>query len=243
MSRYVPVAFAAMLLLAACGDPSAGGSAAGTDSPSSQLQYGCGGGGTFSPRDVEEGPEPSEEILDALHELRQSMDGAMLPEDGWRVVSEDGRATTLLAASDGEVAFASVSFEREGKDWKPAGWGDCTPRLAVEDKSVLRWAFDGSAYPPDPKATELTVLASDTECSSGRDLEGLIEPEVTYGRSRIEVVLTAPSLETVKNSAYTCIGSAPTEYRLKLEEPVGEREVVDPSVYPAVEPRPGTRLP
>lgn len=167
----------------------------------------------------------------------------MLPEQGWRVVSEDGSATTLLAASDGEFAFAHVTFEREGGGWKPAGWGDCTPRLVLEDKSVLRWAFDGSAYPPEPEATELTVLASDTQCSSGRDLEGLIEPTVTYSRSRIEVLLTAPSLETGKNSAYTCPGTAPTEYTLELNESVGEREVVDPSVYPAVEPEPGTRLP
>lgn len=244
MAQYLAGAIATLLLLAACGDPNdAGGSAVGTDPPPSELQYGCGGGGTFTPRDIEEGPEPSQDILDALHELPQTMDGAMLPEDGWKVVAEEGRATTLLAASDGEIAFASATFERQGNDWKPARWGDCTPRLVVEDKSVLRWAFDSSSFPPDPEATQLTVLASDSQCSSGRDLEGLIEPEVTYGKSRIEVVLTAPSLETGKNSAYTCIGTAPTEYTLELDEPVGEREVVDPSVYPAVEPGPGTRLP
>ena len=167
----------------------------------------------------------------------------MLPEDGWKVVEEDGGTTTLLAPSGGEIAFASATFERDGNGWKPGGWGDCTPRLVFEDKSVLRWAFDGSSYPPHAKATELTVLASDSQCSSGRDLEGLIEPQVTYGRSRIEVVLTAPSLETGKGAAYTCIGTSPTEYVLELDEPVGDREVVDLSVYPAVEPEPGTRLP
>lgn len=242
MNRYAPIALVAALLIGACGDPGGRGSLA-DDPPSSELEYGCGAGGTFTARDIEDGPEPSRDVLDALHELRQTMDGAMLPEEGWTVVSDDDRATTLLAASDGDFAFASVTFERQAKGWKPAGWGDCTPRLVLEDKSVLRWAFDQAAYPPDPEVTELTLLASDTQCSGGRDIEGLIEPEVTYTRSRIEVLLTAPSLETGKNSAYTCIGTAPTEYTLQLEEPVGERDVVDVSVYPIVEPGPGTPLP
>ena len=245
MDRYlVAVLFSLLLLLGACGDPEVGGgSGVASDPPSPELQYGCGAGGTFTPRDIEGGPKPSQDILDALRELRQTMDGAMLPEDDWKVVGKNGGATTLLAPSGNESAFASATFERDGNSWKPAGWGDCTPRLVIEEKSVLRWAFDGSSYPPDPKATELTVLASDSQCSSGRELEGLIEPQVTYGRSRIEVVLTAPSLETGTNSAYTCIGTPPTKYTLQLDEPVGEREVVDPSVYPAVEPEPGTRLP
>lgn len=233
----VAAGLAAVLVLSACGDPNQGGSASGADAPSSELRYGCGGG-TFTPADIEEGPRSSEEILEALHELRQTMDGAMLPEDGWTVVSQEDSVTTLLAPQDGRFGFASASFEKKGGAWAPAGWGDCTPRLALLGKSVLRWAFTEDSHPPEPDATELSLLVIEVECSSGRQLEGLIEPDVTYREDRVEVVLTAPG-----GIGGNCIGTAPTDYTLELDEPVGEREVVDLSVYPVVEPEPGTRLP
>ena len=239
MVRHALVALAVVLLVGSCGDPTGGGSAASTE-PSSELEYGCGGGATFSPEEIEEGPEPSQDILDALHDLRQTMDGAMLPEDGWTVVSRRDSAVTLLAPQEGRghVGFASASFDKEADGWKAAGWGDCTPRLALLGKSVLRWAFTEQSHPPPPDATELEVLVIEVECSSGRSLDGLIEPNVTYREDRIEVVLTAPG-----GIGGNCIGTAPTEYSLELDEPVGQRKVVDLSVYPVAEPAPGTRLP
>jgi hypothetical protein len=236
MKRYHFAALA-LAVLSACGDPQAA-APGGSQPASSELQYGCGAGGTFTAQDIGEGPEPSEDILEALRDLRQTMDGAMLPEDGWTVVSESGSTTTLLAPQDGRFGFASASFDKEGDGWDPAGWGDCTPRLAMLGKSVLRWAFTESSHPPEPGATELAVLVTEVECSSGRKLEGLIEPDITYGNDRIEVVLTAPG-----GIGGNCIGTAPTEYTLELDEPVGQREVIDMSVYPVVEPTPGTRLP
>lgn len=238
MNRHLLSVLAAVVLLfGACGAPS-GGSAARGDPPRSELEYGCGGGGTFTPIDIEEGPAPSEAILDALHDLRQTMDGAMLPEDGWTVVSETDSVTTLVAPQGGHFGFASATFEKKDGQWQPAGWGDCTPRLVLLGKSVLRWALTDESHPPDPEATQLSLLVTEVECSSGRSLEGLIEPDVTYGDERIEVVLTAPG-----GIGGNCIGTTPTDYTLQLDEPVGQREVVDLSVYPVVEPQPGTRLP
>ena len=239
MKRYLPAILVAFVeLLTACGDPNAGGPGLGAVTPSSQLRYGCGGGATFAAEDIEQGPEPSPEILDALRQLRQTMDGAMLPEGGWTVVAEQGSTTTLLAPQEGRFGFASATFEEQDGEWQPAGWGDCTPRLSLLGKSVLRWAFTEDSHPPQPDASQLSLLVTEVECSSGRNIEGLIEPDVTYKEERIEVVLTAPG-----GIGGNCIGTAPTDYTLELAEPVGEREVVDLSVYPVGEPTPGTRLP
>lgn len=241
MTPYLAAACATLVLvLGACGDPSGGGSAAGSDPASAELEYGCGGGATFSPQEIEERDEPSQEILEALHDLRQTMDGAMLPEDGWTVVSESESTVTLLASQEGRghIDFATASFDNDGDGWEPAGWGDCTPRLALLGKSVLRWAFTEGSHPPSPEARELEVLVTEVECSSGRELEGLTESDVSYRDDRIEVVLTAPG-----GIGGNCIGTSPTEYTLELDEPVGQREVLDLSVYPVVEPQPGTRLP
>ena len=240
MKSYLIVVLVALTVLAGCADPAPTVPLSGEPSPS-EHEYSCGGDATFTSRDIEQGPEPSAEILDALRKLRQTMDGAMLPEDGWKVVSEERKTTTLVAPL--RNSFASATFEKDDEGWGPVGWDECVPRLVQEDKSVLRWAFTDGSYPPDADATDLNVLVTEVECSGGRDIEGLIEPRVTYGETAIEVVLVAPGLRTGKNEAYTCLGTSPTEFTLELEEPVGEREVVDVSIYPAVESVPGTSLP
>lgn len=226
----------AALLLGACGDEP-GPRAAPEPSPAVDREYTCGGG-TFTTEALEEREAPSDELLDAVEELRKGPEGGFLPADGWFVGSGD-EDRALLLAPDGKL-FDSATFERDEGKWVPAGWGDCTPRLYVPDKSVLRWKLAEESHPPEPDARELDVLVTEVECSSGRDIEGLIEADVTYGPDAIEVVLTAPALG---RGAHTCQGTNPTPYDLVLEEPVGDREVVDLSVYPPTEPGPGTRIP
>lgn len=231
------------ILLAACGRDA---SAPPPDLPAGplatdRLEYSCGGGDVFTPADIAREEAPPREILDAIHELRQTIDGEMLPEKGWIEVSGSNQRSTVIAPLRDH--YAEATFEREGNGWKPAGWGDCLPRLHLEGRSVLRWAFTDESFPPDPSSRELSIAATEVQCSSGRDIEGLIEQHVTYHPSRIEVALTAPGLEAGKNEAFTCIGTSPVDYQLVLEEPVGDRPVVDVSVYPSVEPTPGTPLP
>ena len=226
------------MLLAGCGEePAPGPERQAATSDLSKLEYACGGRTTFTPEDIDRETPASPEILEAIDKLRQTMDGAYLPEEGWFAVSESADRVEVLAPLKDQ--YVSASFEMTGDVWKPTGWGDCLPRLQLQGKSVLRWAFDDDSFPPDPNASKLRLMVSEAQCSSGRDIEGLIEPAVNYEDTRIEVTLTAPPA----SGTQTCPGRAPTPYELTLDEPVGDREVVDPSVYPVVEPAPSTRLP
>lgn len=205
-------------------------------------EYGCGGRGTFTAGDIAAERSPGAQIARAIERWSRA-EGELRTPDRWWVVSQERRRAVLLAPQDGRIPFSFLSFEKNGGRWSAAESGDCRPELRVPGKSTLRWAFTEGSYPPDPDATELDVLVSDIQCSSGRDLEGLIEADLSYGDSTIEVSLTGPSLNAGRNAAYTCIGAPATLYRLVLEEPVGDREVLDVSAYPGVEPTPGTPLP
>ena len=233
--RKLLATICSLVFLAGCG--SAPPSPIGNKPPSrvDELTYGCGGRATFTAEDVEAARDAPDELLQAIEALRRTMDGAMLPGDGWFVVAETRRRSDLLAPLNDQ--FASASFERQGDRWKPVGWGDCLPRLELPDKSVLEWEFAPKSYPPGSEAKEIDVLVSEISCSSGRDIEGLIESDITYTESAVEVVFTAPPLE---KGFYTCQGTGPVEHTLQLEEPIGERKVLDLSVYPAREPKPGT---
>lgn len=227
------------LLFASCGEtsPDGAGDRASRSGTAADFHYSCGSGDTFTAQDIGAQRQPPEEVLAALDELRGTMDGAFLPEKGWIEVSSSGSAVTLLAPlRDG---YASATFENRGGKWEPRGWGDCVPRLQLSGRSVLRWAFTGASYLPSADAKQIEVLVTEVNCSSGREVDDLIEQSVTYRDEEIYVVLTAPALSGVQ----TCQGTMPVRYTLTLEEPPGERAIVDPSVYPAVEPTPGTRLP
>lgn len=242
MNRYELAAVCALVVLAGCGSQQEGAAArSSTESLPAHLEYGCGAGGTFTAQDVAAQRQPSQDVLTALDRLRQNTDGAFLPSSGWSVVSQEEHVATLLAPL--RDAFASASFEKEGGSWEPVQWGGCVPRLDLEGKSVLRWAFTNESYPPEPDATKLSLLVGEVQCSGGRDIDGLIESLVTYRESTLEVVLTAPEPPGGTDQAHTCIGTMPVEYTLVLEEAVGKREVLDLSVYPGVEPTQGTSIP
>ncbi|MDQ3983274.1 MAG: hypothetical protein M3271_11395 [Actinomycetota bacterium] len=213
-------------------DPPAAETSFGED-----LSYSCGGV-TFPVAAIEDRQSPSDDLLAAIEKLRKSRrEGDIVPPDGWFMVAGTRDRATLLAPLGDKFAYAT--FEKKGQGWDVPAWArNCVPRLHVPGKSVLRWAFREGAYPPDSGATELNLLVIEDECSSARDIEGLIEANVEYREDRVDVVLTAPGLE---RGAYTCQGTPPTEYELVLSEPVGDREVIDLSVYPQVEP--GTSLP
>ena len=216
--------------------PSANNPPAAETSFGEDLSYSCGV--TFPLAAIEDRQPPSNDLLAAIEELRKSSPaGDVVPWDGWFVVAETRHRATLLAPLGDKFAYAT--FEKEGEGWDAPSWArNCVPRLHVPGKSVLRWAYREGAYPPDPGATELDLLVIEDECSSARDIEGLIEANVEYREDRVDVVLTAPGLDA---GFYTCQGTPPTEYELVLSEPVGDREVNDLSVYPPVEP--GTSLP
>lgn len=222
------------------GSRAAGTAAADGASPSAtaaDFHYSCGSGGTFTAEDIGAQRQPTQEVLAALDDLRGTMDGAFLPENGWIEVNSSGSGVTLLAPL--RDAYASATFENRGGKWEPRGWGDCVPRLQLAGRSVLRWAFTDASYPPAADAKQVEVLVTEVNCSSGRELDDLIEQSVTYREEEIYVILTAP----VVSGAQTCQGTMPVKYTLTLEEPPGDRAIVDPSVYPAVEPTPRTPLP
>jgi hypothetical protein len=169
-----------------------------------EHKYACGSDHTFTAEDVAADRQPTREVLEAVEKLRGAMDGPSLPENGWIEVDGDGNTVTLIAPL--REAFASVTFEDRGGKWDPSGWGDCVPRLQVPNRSVLRWAFTNASYPPSPDAMDLEVLVSEVDCSSGRDIKGLIESTISYQEERITVLLTAPGLTGSQN----CLGRAPT---------------------------------
>ena len=99
-------------------------------------------------------------------------------------------------------------------------------------------AQDASWWParaPTPDQRWLALMVTETACASGVSPEGRIQPEVTYNTDTIIVTIRVKKL----GGAQTCPGIAPTPYELQLDQPVGNRKVLDGSVTPPSAPRSG----
>lgn len=229
--RWIPICCIA--LFAACGDPvsdsgpdrsEAQGPSAGAD-----TLYTCGGDGSFEGERLEgQGKIEDEDspLGEALRELMSGIDGVSA-EDGWRIVWEKGDRVLVVAPNPtGEHPYQSAVFERAGSSWDPQGWGDCSPTVIVGDRSPVLWKLEDQ---PSEEATELAVVLEERACSGGRGLNAdNIEIDIDYTEDSIAILVSADPLE---DGFYTCPLN-PSSFTIELDEPVGDRSLVDTAVYP-----------
>ena len=171
----------------------------------------------------------------ALRHLIESPDGIEdIPESGWRRLfdSDDavvfGSGEPLNDGSEQGLVEVSLKDDGDGFAFYQSAHG-CTPRAQVPDRSVVEFAIaEGADLAPGSTAVE--VLVTEMQCTGGAPVDDrLSEPLVRYGPTTIEVLFTARPLE---GEAFSCIGNQPSPATLHLDEPVGERRILDLSGYP-----------
>lgn len=188
-----------------------------------------------------------EEIVTALAELKDEagidaprpLQQAEADEVTWAVLWSDGSAGVetmgLLLASPGSTGFAldadsHVILERQDGRLRVTGSSDsCGARPALPAGS--EWA---QIALPDrtasPDGTSVDVLVSEVECTSARDPEPYLaaEPVIVETDEDVTVYWTT---EEIAGGA-TCPGNPWVERTLRLDRPLGERELLDGSTWP-----------
>jgi hypothetical protein len=220
----------AALVLAGCGSPAPEAGSGGAPSPSPSAspayRYTCGQY-PFDLATLEATGDVESEDSDlgrALRDLFETFEGKYLKQaEGWHVVYEDDERAELVARMPG-APFVSATFERAGDAWRHVGFGDCQPRVVVGDRSPVTWEL---AEKPSADDTELAVEAGDIACSSGRKL--------TPANTRVEVEYTEDAISILihgtPHMGGDCVGAA-WPLTVTLDEPVGDRELLDAAYYP-----------
>ncbi|MFW7413886.1 hypothetical protein [Demequina sp. SO4-18] len=116
----------------------------------------------------------------------------------------------------------------EGASNIPDGWyvmagGGCSLTIDLGDLTVPRVELD-PANPPTADTTELHLLVTEVGCNSGRPADGRIEL-VSHTETAAAVTVTL-GVEP-ESGDQTCQGNPPTPFVVTLEEPLGDREVID----------------
>lgn len=143
--------------------------------------------------------------------------------EGWRQLfgqpSKPGR----------DPPYASLRLEVRDGGWAPVSWGQCRIELDAEEWGNARFVVDPAA-PPAPDTDRISVLATEVACAGGqapedRNVRAVVLDEDE--RAVSIVILVEPT-----RGATTCQGNPAFPFEVELGSPLGEREILDASVYP-----------
>ncbi len=197
------------------------------------------------PRDVlENGPTAAE-----LGETsRAALGGLDVPEledpAQWTVLEESDERVVLLRELDevDDLGQGDVrTHEVLAIEWVDAPNLDPSPTWMLAQRSGCALTVDlgglgeasvtlDPAHPLDPAAREVHLLVTEQECNSGEDAEGRVR--VVALREGAAAVEIAVGVEP-RDGAHTCPSNPPTPFVVGLDEPLGDREVLDVGVEPA----------
>ena len=210
-----------------------------------EVQVSCGGPSGWSPSVMADGIDGvfTDAEMDAIFrglladpQLAPELELTFLSEGAedtdWRVLAHDEAAVTLGLGqwtTEGPAGKALVmGLELEGDRWSWSGGGDCRlqPVLRPGNTWVELSAPKGGL---DRAGTVVTVGVHERECTSARDPGPFLhEPALVETSESVTVYWTS----TPPEGGQRCPGNPTLERTLKLEEPLGERKLLDGSTYP-----------
>ncbi|MFJ2030138.1 hypothetical protein [Streptosporangium sp. NPDC087985] len=163
---------------------------------------------------------------------------------GWTIVEESDTRVALIreldtphSESQGMVfthEFLDIERfgERDGNGrpgWHMRASSRCDLRRDLGDAGTADVALDPAAPPPGRDSRQVAVLVHERDCADGRRADGrvrLIDIESTS--TEVRIVIGVQPLSGI----LTCQGNPPTPFTVELDEPLGDRVLIDASVYP-----------
>lgn len=252
----VPLALLLCLVLAGCGDAGGGGSNLALDEPDEQLpvvtvdgavQLSCGDLGF--PASAMEGGVPDladhDEVVDVLERLagvapmdapEQLRDGDGVQDADWILLARgDSRGEDQLVVGVGEWGLEgpqdramSVRLEWRNGEWDPSGWGGCNLAPVLEPGNT--WV--GVTAPSEGlerTSTTFEVGVNEKTCTGSRDpSDYLHDPAIVEENDSVTVYWTS----TPPEGAQSCPGNPTVNQTIELDEPLGDRDLLDGSTYP-----------
>ncbi len=147
--------------------------------------------------------------------------------DGWHVLVQTDDFATLVRITDGSMEFIGAKPGRNGWIWTgdSGGGGRCDVRRRLPPGiGQVDWALDPSFPTPNEASTELHVLVTEASCAGGSELgDRLLGPDIEVTAYAVRIVFGAIPLV----GDQSCPSNPSTPVTIELDEPLGERSVMD----------------
>jgi hypothetical protein len=232
-------AVALVMLAGGCAQAGAAGGLPVGDASGGSGEYLCQGT-----------PVPASVLTDGAtadqlgEEAAAALDGASVPEiepEQWRVLTETGTQVYLVRElpeprdSDGEQRTHELmgierveQTEDGGEGWQLWQHGDCALRYDLGDLGDAIVTLDPDNL-PDPDSSQVHLLVTEIACAGGKPADGRVTLErLVEHEDRIELVVGVEA----PGGNQTCPSNPPTPFTVELDEPLGDRDLVDVAIYP-----------
>lgn len=167
----------------------------------------------------------------ALRDLL-AQDNVIPPREGWRVVvlSETDALFLLPATPDEGFDYWNAEFHRGALAWEYVRSGQCDLMLALNGLELARWER-ASDEKPAPSSRTVSVMVTELGCASGKPPAGrIVQAAEAYLDDLIVVILGTRPLP----GPQTCEPGPPSEFTIELDEPLGDRMLIDGSNLPSM---------
>lgn len=212
---------------------------AGAEADESSVAHNCAGV-PFVPEAVLGQSTPAEtregEVYDALRfHLEEGTAFGDYPAGPWYELGSADAQTQFFAEYDPPLPDAPLgvymALEQRDGAWEWAGAGDCRPTAHHPTLGPATWALEGSELGPED--TAFTASVTERSCASGQSSEGRVrDPLIVYTDEAVIVTFFMEPLDGGQN----CPGNPPTAVDVQLDEPLGDRSLLDGGVWPPREP-------
>ncbi len=163
--------------------------------------------------------------------IAEDGDPDMFPDHGWHRVATDPTGVVFVAMGPGDPAWVMVHAALGPDGWTVGGYGACQlqPALPQGVWPADFW-LDPDAPPPAADATTLQGLIRERACASGERPVGRVRPPVVvFDDDSVVVIVTVSE----KPGGADCPGNPSMPIVIELGQPLGDRSVLDGSVFPA----------
>ncbi|MEX2011316.1 MAG: hypothetical protein WEF51_03650, partial [Chloroflexota bacterium] len=175
---------------------------------------------------------------DALRAFLATPEGAAFGTSSWVRTSETADRVQFIGRRPNDAGWLVVGFRVRNGNWELDLAAECKPRVVLGGGlGPADWWIDPAAPRPGPDATEFDVLVLERACAGGQSSDGRIAPPFVLYEADA-VVLTFGVV--LKPGGQRCPGHPPGSYHVTLDEPIGDRWLLDGGVFP---PRDATTAP
>jgi hypothetical protein len=182
------------------------------------------------------GPGNAQFELDAAAEALRAFlaephaDEVNFPAVGWHRVFETPNRVLFVAPRQGGDPWAQVAFVRSGAAWTLDLFGACAPHIVLAGGlGIADWWLDPALPRPGPKDRAFTALVLERACASGHSSDGRIAPPlVAYAPDAVSLIFGVRP----RPGAQDCPVNPPGRFRVTLDQPLGDRQLLDGGSLP-----------
>lgn len=197
-----------------------------------ELALTCGSPARFHPDALRGrvGAESADHPAAAALRRLLDHDRALRGRQGWYLVAlSDTGALFIVPGRPGEdIPYWMAEFEKRGDRWTFARSGQCEIRPSFEGIGQATWTL-APGQPLTPHTEVINVLVAELACASGSSPEGRLVPAAAvYQETAIIIIYGVRPL----HGPQTCQAAPAAATRLRLSEPLGDRQLLDGGVLP-----------